>query len=133
MYSWSLWMFHYRFSTMLFLTFPGSTVVWFEAIDLICPQREDELNSRRVRCCCLESGPKPPRLPKSCCLHSVSVAFDLEVCPSRSRADIKCGCKSQVMSVTLVDQAVASAELTTDWPGASSPFATSLRPSVIFR
>jgi hypothetical protein len=28
---------------------------------------------------------------------------------------------------------VASAELTPDWPGASSPFATSLRPSVIFR
>eukprot|EP00435_Cladocopium_sp_Y103_P048562 s793_g14.t1 len=89
-------MFRSGFSKMLFLTFPGSTVVWFEAIDLICPQREDELN-RRVRCCCPESDPKPPRLPKSCRLHSVSVAFDLEVCPPRSGTDIKGGCKSQVM------------------------------------
>lgn len=125
MYGWSSWMFHHRFSTMVFLTFSGSAMVWFESIDLICPQQEDELKkSRRVRCCSLESSPKPPRLLKSCCLHSVSVAFDLEVCLLRSGADIKCGCKSQVMLVTLVDQAVASAELTLDWrPGASSPFA----------
>eukprot|EP00435_Cladocopium_sp_Y103_P035355 s1810_g9.t1 len=89
MCGWSLWMLRCGFSKMLFLTFPGSTVVWFEAIDLIYPQREDELNSRRVRCCCPRSGPKLPRLPKSSCLHSVSVAFDLEVCPPRSGTDIK--------------------------------------------